>query len=312
MIVSVSRRTDIPFFFSDWFYRRIAEGYVCVRNPMNRHQVSRIALTPDVVDCFVFWSKNPGPMIDRLGELDGFNYYFQFTLTGYGLDVEPNVPNKREVMIPTFQRLSELVGSERVVWRYDPIAFSNKYTPEYHLRAFESIAKELRGCTDRCVISFVDVYRKNKKRLEESGLLAPYGDSLVDFARQLADIARENNMTVGSCAEKIDLAAAGIEHNSCISRERIERIMRAGIKVSKDKTQREECGCVQSIDIGTYNTCGAGCQYCYANFDQQSIDQNRARYDVSSPILCDKIESDDVVRDRKMKSLVVRQGALFD
>lgn len=312
MIVSASRRTDVPFFFSDWFYRRVAEGYVCVRNPMNRCQVSRIALTPDVVDCFVFWSKNPGPMIDRLGELDGFSYYFQFTLTGYGRDVEPNVPNKREVMIPTFQRLSERVGPERVVWRYDPIAFSKKYTPEYHLRAFKSIARELRGCTDRCVISFVDVYRKNKTRLQESGLEVPHSERLVDFARQLADVARENSMTVGSCAEKIDLAAAGIEHNSCISRERIERILRANIEVSKDKAQRAECGCVQSIDIGTYNTCGAGCQYCYANFNQQSIEQNRARYDVSSPILCDKIEPEDVVRDRKMKSLVVRQGTLFE
>lgn len=311
MIISASRRTDIPFFFSDWFYNRLRDRYVCVRNPMNRNQVSRVSLDPSVVDCIVFWSKNPAPMIERLDELDGFQYYFQFTLTGYGHDVEPHLPDKRHTLIPTFQRLASIVGPERVVWRYDPIAFSKKYPPEYHLRAFNTIAHELEGCTERCVISFVDIYRKNKVRLQSTGLEEPPTQELLPFASRLAEIANECGMTVGSCAEKVDLSAVGIEHNACISRELVERILNAPIKVSKDKSQREECGCAQSIDIGSYNTCGAGCAYCYANFSQDSIARNRERYDPSSPLLCDSLEATDIVRDRKMSSLVVRQGTLL-
>lgn len=311
MIISASRRTDIPFFFSDWFYNRIRERYVCVRNPMNRNQVSKVSLDPEVVDCIVLWSKNPAPMVERLGELEDYRYYFQFTLTGYGRDVEPNLPDKRGKLIPTFRQLAHIVGPERVVWRYDPIAFSDKYTPEYHIRAFTTIAHELAGCTERCVISFVDVYRKNKARLQSTGLVEPPGRDLADFASRLVDVAGECGMTVGSCAERMDLSAVGVEHNACISRELVERLVGAPIKVGKDKSQREECGCVQSIDIGSYNTCGAGCVYCYANFSQESIARNRKRYNAGSPLLCDSLGQSDVVRDRKMRSLVVRQGTLL-
>ena len=143
MILSVSRRTDIPNYYADWFYNRIKEGFLYVRNPMNYHQVSRIELSPDLVDCIVFWTKNPEPMMARLHELDDYAYYFQFTLTGYGRDIEPNVPHKKDRMIPVFQRLSETIGSSRVVWRYDPILFNDVYTEEYHLRAFERIADAL-------------------------------------------------------------------------------------------------------------------------------------------------------------------------
>ena len=116
MILSVSRRTDIPNYYSDWFYNRIREGYVYVRNPMNPHQISRIALSPETVDCIVFWTKNPEPMFERLEELSAYSYYFQFTLTGYGKEIECNIPHKKEKMIPIFQRLSEKIGSNRVVW----------------------------------------------------------------------------------------------------------------------------------------------------------------------------------------------------
>ena len=311
MIVTVSRRTDVPCFFSEWFYNRVREGYACVRNPMNERRVSRITLTPEVVDCFVFWSKNPAPMIDRLDEIDEFNYYFQFTLTGYGRDIEAGVPHKREVMIPTFQRLAERVGPERVVWRYDPIAFSPKYTPEYHLRAFESISEALRGHTEHCVISFVDTYRKNQARMRESELAEPTGPDLVPFARKLADMAHANGMTIGTCAEKIDLSSVGIEHNACVNRELIERIAHAQLKVGKQTGQRAECGCVQSVDIGTYNTCQLMCRYCYANFNPESIARNFARYDPASPLLCDDLREDDVVTIHKGRSLFVTQPRLF-
>ena len=154
MILSVSRRTDIPNYFSEWFFNRIKEGFVYVRNPLNPHQVSKIDITQNVVDCIVFWTKNPEPMLNRLDELTSYNYYFQFTLTGYGKDVERNVPHKKEKMIPIFQELSKKIGMKKVIWRYDPIIFTKKYTPEYHLKAFEQIATALQGHTEKCVIRF--------------------------------------------------------------------------------------------------------------------------------------------------------------
>lgn len=169
MILSASRRTDIPNYYSDWFLNRIREGFLYVRNPMNPRQVSRIELSPELVDCIVFWTKNPEPMLKRLGELDTYPYYFQFTLTGYGQDIEPGVPDKRKIVIPTFQQLSTSIGLNRVIWRYDPILFTPMYTPEYHLRAFSYIAEALKGFTNRCVISFVDRYAKNSKNLKQLG-----------------------------------------------------------------------------------------------------------------------------------------------
>ena len=171
MILSVSRRTDIPNYYSEWFFNRIKERFVYVRNPMNEHQISKIDLSPDVVDCIVFWTKNPEPMITRLDELSKYNYYFQFTLTGYGKDIECNVPHKKEKMIPIFRELSRKIGKQKVIWRYDPIFFTKKYTPEYHLKAFEQIAMALKGYTEKCVISFVDVYAKNKRNMKLLGHL---------------------------------------------------------------------------------------------------------------------------------------------
>ena len=183
VILSVSRRTDIPNYYSEWFFNRIKEGFVYVRNPMNAHQVSKIDITPEVVDCIVFWTKNPEPMLSRLDELVSYDYYFQFTLTGYGKDMESNVPHKKEKMIPIFQELSMKIGMQKVIWRYDPIIFTKKYTPQYHLKAFEQIAAALKGYTGKCVISFVDVYAKNKKNME---LIDSYDidkNELLEFAK---------------------------------------------------------------------------------------------------------------------------------
>ena len=198
MILSVSRRTDIPNYYSDWFLNRIKEGFLYVRNPMNPQQISKIDISKEVVDCIVFWTKNPEPMMERLEELKGYHYYFQFTLTGYGADIECKVPHKRKEMIPIFQRLSDKIGKEKVIWRYDPILFNKDYTPEYHLKAFEQIAKALNGYTEQCVISFVNVYAKNKEALGTLGLYEVDELQLLDFARKLSDIAKENGMEIGS------------------------------------------------------------------------------------------------------------------
>lgn len=311
MILSVSRRTDIPNYYSEWFYNRIKEGFVYVRNPMNVHQISKIALSPELVDCIVFWTKNPEPMLDRLDQLAAYNYYFQFTLTGYGKDLEGNVPHKKDRMIPIFRELSKRIGKQKVIWRYDPIIFTEKYTPEYHLKAFEQIAAALKGYTEKCVISFVDIYAKNKKIME---LLDSYeiGQSeLLDFAKRISETARENGMETGSCAESIDLQECGIEHNCCIDKVLIESIIGCRLKAGKDKGQRRECGCVESVEIGTYNTCRNGCKYCYANYSGESVAKNCRKYDPKSPILCDVIDENDKITERKVKSLKEQQLSLF-
>ena len=132
MILSVSRRTDIPAFYSDWFFNRLKEGFVCVRNPMNIHQVSRIALSPKVIDCIVFWSKNPKPMLSRLNELMDYMFYFQFTINPYDKGVEVDVPRKDGV-INTFKELSKTIGTKRVIWRYDPVFLTDKMDVKYHI-----------------------------------------------------------------------------------------------------------------------------------------------------------------------------------
>lgn len=303
MIISASRRTDIPTYFSEWFYNRVKEGFLYVRNPMNAHQISKINLSPDVVDCIVFWTKNPIPMIKRLDELEGYDYYFQYTLTGYGKDMEANLPDKKQALIPAFQELAGKIGKKRVIWRYDPIVFSDRYTPEYHLKAFKQIAEALNGYTEKCVISFVDVYVKNKKNMSAVNAYEMTQEQLEDFAKSLSDIARDNGMVVATCAELIDLSKCGIEHNQCIDKKLIEEIIGCKIGGSKDKVQRKECGCLESVEIGTYNTCQNGCKYCYANYSPESVKDNCRNYDPKSPLLCGQIGEGDVITERKVKSL---------
>lgn len=312
MILSVSRRTDIPNYYSDWFYNRIKDGFLYVRNPMNFHQISKIKITPDVVDCIVFWTKNPSPMMARLDELKDYNYYFQFTLTGYGKDVEENLPDKKEKMIPIFQELSDKIGSKKLIWRYDPIFFSDRYTVEYHLKAFKSIAEALKGYTKKCVISFVDIYSKNKKNMDRLSSYSLKEDELREFARKLSRIAADNNIKVGSCAEKINLDECGITHNCCIDKKLIEDIIGCKINVGKDKNQRMECGCVESVEIGAYNTCMNGCAYCYANYNSKSVEANAALYDPMSPLLCGQVHEDDKITIRKVKSLKETQLSFID
>lgn len=310
MILSASRRTDIPNYYSDWFFNRIREGFVCVRNPMNPRQVSRINLSPKVVDCIVFWTKNPKPMINRLPELSQYKYYFQFTLTGYGKDMECNVPHKKEKMIPIFQELSRQTGKEKVIWRYDPIIFTIKYTPEYHLKAFTQIADALWGYTKKCVISFVDIYGKNRKNLREAGAYEIGEEEVIKIAESMGKIALERGITVASCAENIDLSPWGIEHNCCIDPKLIEEIVGYKISGGKDKNQRNACGCIESVEIGAYNTCKNGCRYCYANYSRESVWANCRKYDADSPLLCGTITGEDMVYERKVKSLAEGQLSL--
>lgn len=303
MILSVSRRTDIPNYYSDWFITRIKEGFLYVRNPMNAHQISKIDLSPEVIDCIVFWTKNPANMIDKLEDLQKYMYYFQFTLTGYGKDVEPNLPNKREELIPTFKRLSEKIGKERVIWRYDPILISKRYTINYHLKAFEEIASSLADYTEKVVISFVDLYSKTLRNTRKLDIRQITNEEMIEVAGEMAQIASKYNLIIETCAEQINLQEAGIQHGSCIDKKLIERLLGCKLTAEKDKNQREACGCFESVEVGAYNTCLNGCKYCYANFNDSKVEDHVKLYNRNSALLCGNISSDDRITERKMKSM---------
>lgn len=311
MIISASRRTDIPTYYSDWFFNRLKDGYVYVRNPMNIHQISKISLSPDVVDGIVFWTKNPIPMMPYLDKLNDYAYYFQFTVNSYGRDIELNVPNKNDIIIPAFRELSNRIGADRVIWRYDPILLTEKYTIDYHVNYFNELAKRLSGYTNKCVISFVDLYRKTQTHLKDFGIL-PLGDKeMYALAEHLVEIANKNNLIVESCAEKINLEQFGIQHGHCIDCELFEKILNCKMKLSKDKNQRPECGCMESIDIGAYNTCKNGCRYCYANFSENTVIKNIGAHNPDSPLIFGEVMTDDKIIERKMVSLKDSQISLF-
>jgi hypothetical protein len=302
MIVSCSRRTDIPAFYADWLFARLRAGFVCVRNPRNPRQVSQIALTPDAVDGFVFWTKNPAPMLDRLRELQRYAYYFQFTLTPYGRDVEPNLPDKIEIL-RTFQRLSETVGPDRVLWRYDPIVISQTYSPDAHLRQFEELARTLSGFTRRVTLSFLDTGYRNVKRNAQrlSAEPLPVREKLA-LAGRLAQIARNYGMEPFACAQETDFSACGIAPGRCVDAALLEAQLGCRLRVRKDPNQRPACGCAASVDIGAYNTCAHGCLYCYANYNAGEIAINRQKHDPGSPLLVGEPGPEEPVTQRRMAS----------
>lgn len=312
MILSVSRRTDVPNYYSEWFINRIREGFLYVRNPINLHQISKISLSPEVVDCIVFWTKNPLNMLDKLDLLKEYQYYFQFTITGYGKDVEPNIPDKRKTIIPTFCKLSEKIGKERVIWRYDPIFLNDRYTVEYHLKAFEEIAGKLCNYTEKVIISFVDLYDKTKRNAADLNITAMTESQMVEVAQKMAKIAEKYHLVIETCAEHIDLQKYGIAHGSCIDLRLIERLTGGTIKAEKDKNQRAECGCIQSVEVGTYNTCKNGCRYCYANYNTKRVEDGVSQYDSNSPLLCGSVGEEDKVTERKVKSLLDLQMTLWE
>ena len=302
MIISVSRRTDIPACYAQWFFNRIKEGFALVRNPINPHLISRIKLTPEIVDGIVFWTKNPLPMIDKLDLLKAYDYYFQFTLTPYGPEIEPGLPSNKDELVHTFCQLSDRIGPERVIWRYDPIMLAAKYTADFHIQAFEKLTRQLHSYTNKCTISFIDVYRKISKRLQEFKLLDADEDKLLEVGKAFAEIANSYGMVIDACAEKIDLSPLGIKPARCIDVRLFEKMCGCILKIGKDKNQRPECGCAESVDIGMYNTCLNGCRYCYANYSDATVTANFRKHDPISPLLFGEIGKDDVIRDRDIKS----------
>jgi hypothetical protein len=286
MIVSASRRTDIPAFYAEWMVRRLREGYCTVPNPFDRNQVSRISLRPEDVDAIVFWTRNPRPLIPYLDELDsrGYRYYFQFTILGYPREIDPKTP-AAATAVEAFRELAGRLGPKRVIWRYDPIVFTGTTPPAFHLENFRRLAESLRGHTRRVVVSIVDMYRKIEKRMKTlDGTPAAVchcdAEDLSPLMCRLAEMARESGMEIVSCAEEIDLQPFGILPGKCVDDQVIAEAFGIEVPSTKDPTQREACGCVTSRDVGMYESCLSGCLYCYAT---KSFKQARANYDSHDP-----------------------------
>ena len=297
MIISASRRTDIPAFYGEWLLNRLRMGEVLVRNPMQPKQVSRIMLSPETVDALVFWTKNPEPFLSCLPEIDalGYPYYFLFTLTPYDATLEPGVPGKSS-LLEVFRCLSQLVGPKKVVWRYDPVVLTDRFTAAWHKAAFSRLAEELDGCTNRCIISFLDDYRKVRNRMRTVRYTLPDKAAMGELAGMFADIASKHAIALSTCSQELDLSSQGITHSRCIDRDLVERISTHQLKgVKKDNSQRHACGCVESRDIGSYDTCTHGCLYCYAVSTHIRASAAFKAYDPLSPMLCDKLRGDETI-----------------
>lgn len=311
MIISASRRTDIPAFYSKWFFNRIKQGYVLVPNPFNPKMISRVSLDPQVVDCIVFWTKNPAPMILRLDELQDYKYYFQFTLNPYGEDIEVNLPSIA-VRIETFKRLSDKIGKERVIWRYDPILTSEKYDVDFHKEAFSRLAETLKDHTEKCMIGFIDHYSHIRNTMDRHGIKPLERHEIDRMAVSFRETIDRLPISLDTCTVKVDLRPLGIPSGACIDKELVERITGYPISARKDRNQRDICNCIESIDIGTYESCLNGCVYCYAiKGDFRTAQYNRQKHDANSPLLIGNIREGDVVKERTVKSLRGDQSSLF-
>jgi len=303
LIISASRRTDIPAFFSQWFMETVKQGYSYVANPFTRSRVKGYSLKPEDVDVIVFWSKNPRRLMKHVAALDsmGYRYYFQFTLNDYPEVFEPNLPEFLQ-RVETFNDLSRALGSSRVVWRWDPIIVSSLTPAKYHIEHIERAAQMLQGYSDRLVISFLDFYGKVRGRLER--LRTDYGiqftdvtvperrQELLELAGRIFDIGKKYGFEVQSCAEATDLSQVGNHRGACIDGQLIRRLFGVDKDFRKDKGQRPECLCAESVDIGAYNTCTHECAYCYANYSRESIRKNLARHVADGPLLIGTYEGE--------------------
>lgn len=269
MIISVSRRTDIPAFYSNWFFDQLQSGQVKITNPWNSKQKKIISLRAEEVDCFVFWTRNPSKFMQRIALLSDYQYYFHLAITGYGELLEPNMI-ETSLAIQSFRNLAKKIGSDRIIWRYDPIIFTNELDINYHEKNFALLSEQLSTYTKTCMISFVDEYQKNRRNLKKIGYQKPSEIMIQELSKKIVNLANRCKIKVFTCAEPYDLSDFGIAPGSCIDCERIALISGKKRKQKKDRNQRPDCRCALSVDIGSYDTCHYDCLYCYANSIRKS------------------------------------------
>ncbi len=323
MIVSASRRTDLPAFYSAWFLNRLREGYALVRHPRNPRQVRCVPLTPPEADYIVFWTRDPRPLLPGLDELDrlGLGYSFLFTVTPYGPQLEGNLPDP-ETRLEAFAALAERVGPLRVDWRYDPILFTDRIDAAFHRRSFARLAERLRGHTRRCIVSFLEPYAKTRRNLAPFALREGTPEERLELLDSLAEQAERCGMRLQTCAFSPAAGPAGApasippgeaargevaadaesrapspapraEPGACIDGRRISAFLGRPVGAGKDPGQRARCLCARSVDIGAYDTCLHGCLYCYATRGRAAAAAEHRRHDPSSPLLVGNLQAGD-------------------
>ena len=294
MILNISGRTDIVAFYSEWLMNRLAEGYIDIRNPFNKKLVSRIML--EDVDLLFFCTKNPIPILDKIKDIKK-KMYFHITLTSYKKDIEPGLPNKKDI-IEAIKKLSNMIGKENIVIRYDPIFINDKYTVEYHIKAFNKLCKLLDGYTNKILISFIDDYknvRNNYKVLKYKKLTA---EDYKTIGTEFYKSANEHNIKVHTCAEENNLVEYGFIKDECMSKELAYKLTG---KIFKEWKARKNvpCKCIEMADIGVYNSCKHFCKYCYANYDEKQVNDNFKNHNPKSSLLIGELEKDDIIKLRK-------------
>lgn len=308
MIINTGMRTDIPAFYSEWFMNRIRAGFVLVRNPYRPEWITRYSLSPDVVDCIAFCTKNPEPMLRHLDELKAYKQFWFVTITPYCREIEPNVPPKENV-IKSFISLSNSVGTDCIGWRYDPILLDETYTIDRHIRDFETMCKALSGFTEVCVISFIDLYEKVKRNYLEAKALNK--QERLTIGESFADIAKRYDITIKACAEGTDLSRFGIDCSGCMTKETFEKAVGSKLAVPRNKSKRAECACVLGTDIGAYDTCGHLCRYCYANYHKDAVRRNLQNHDPQSPLLTGDLKDGEQIHYAEQSSWIDDQLSLF-
>lgn len=306
MIIQTGMRTDIPAFYSKWFLNRIKEGYVLVRNPYNERQVTRYRLAPDVVDLIAFCTKNPTPMLPYMNVLKPYGQYWFVTITPYGRDIEPNVPDKEKVM-DDLKKLSDIVGVDSMGWRYDPILVDDKHSVEWHITEFEKMAENLCGYTKSCVISFIDIYKKVERNFR--GAREVSKKDRITLGKAFIKIAGKFGMTIRPCAEGDELTLYGADCSGCMTVNTFETALHVHLDVPKRKTNQRngQCACLLGVDIGAYDTCGHLCKYCYANSNTELVKENMKKHNPMSPFLLGESMPGDVIHEAKQESWIDHQ-----
>ena len=307
MIIQTGNRTDIPAFYADWFANRLREGFVLVRNPFNPQSVTRYILDPSVVDLLVFCSKNPKPLLKYRSLLEPYHQYWFVTITPYGTDIEPNVPDKSLVM-DTFRELSSIVGPDCMCWRYDPILVNDGWTVDRHIESFRNMCQTLSGTTRTAVISFIDLYEKVKRNFPEVKTV-PIKTQLA-LTEEFVKIGAKYGMTIKPCGESKVLETVGADCSGCMTQKTFETAVGQNLILPPNPNNRRECACYITGDIGAYNTCRHFCRYCYANADRNAVLCASKMHDPKSPLLIGHVQPEDKISQPKQVSWIDPQMRL--
>jgi hypothetical protein len=272
-VISVSRRTDIPAFYSSWFNRLLTQGFCHIKNPYNG-TLREVKLNRSSVDAFVFWSKNFIPFMESLNDLDraGYPYYLNYTINSYPAEIEPlGIPPS--ILIENLKTLS---SKTPVIWRYDPVYLSPAMSFDYHLKNFRSLCGIFAGKAVRVVLNTLQEYGKVMKRIRDARIDPDFrysasDEQMLELILKLAGIADEYGIPVSSCTQKLNKTKI-LPVSHCIDRNILETITGQSFPL-KIRPAYPGCHCYESIDIGIYNTCPHRCIYCYANNQHDQVDR---------------------------------------